>query len=51
MPLTNPTTGTRKTTRQKRIEEDPIVFRFRLEPALYERIRVSVVQNQNPLID
>ena len=47
--MKNPTTGARKTTRQKRFKENPIQFQIRLEPVLYERIRARAMKNRNSL--
>ena len=43
------TTGARKTTRQKTFEEEPIPYRVRLEPKLYERLRASALKNRNSI--
>jgi hypothetical protein len=47
--MTKRTTGARKTTRQKNFEEEPIPFRVRLEPKLYERFWASAMKNRNSL--
>jgi hypothetical protein len=44
-----PSVSTRKTTHQKHFNEEPIAFRFRIEPALDERIRLNAVKNRNSL--
>ena len=43
------TNGARKTTRQKTFEEEPIPFRVRLEPKLYERLRANALKNRNSI--
>ena len=43
------TTGARKTTHQKTFEEEPIPYRVRLEPKLYERLRANALKNRNSI--
>ncbi len=47
--MTKGTESTRKTTRQKSFEEEPIPFRVRLEPKLYERLRANALKNRNSI--
>ncbi len=43
------TTGARRTSRQKIFEEEPVPFRCRLEPRLYDRLRARATKNRNSL--
>ena len=47
--MTNRKAGVRKTTRQKTFEEEPIPYRVRLEPKLYERLRTNALKNRNSI--
>lgn len=47
--MTKGTSGPRKTTRQKTFEEEPIPYRVRLEPKLYERLRANALKNRNSI--
>ena len=47
--MTKETTSARKTTRQKTFEEEPIPYRVRLEPKLYERLRANALKNRNSI--
>lgn len=47
--MTKRTTSEIKTTRQKSFEEEPIPFRVRLEPKLYERLRANAIKNRNSI--
>ena len=47
--MTKGTDSTRKTTRQKSFEEEPVPFRVRLEPKLYERLRANALKNRNSI--
>ena len=47
--MTKRTNSEIKTTRQKSFEEEPIPFRVRLEPKLYERLRANAIKNRNSI--